>query len=292
MKTSRSRLTSALLSAALVAFIAVLATYSTNAQQAKQKDAPKAAAKGKAPGQGQGTVSFPGYISGVVQGERGPEAGVWVIAETKDLSTGFIKIVVTDDQGRYTLPDLPEATYKVWVRGFGLVDSAGVNSKPVTTPLNLRATTAKTPQEAAKVYPGDYWLSLMEPPAKNLFPGTGPQGNGLGANMLTQEHWINSIKSGCNFCHQLGNSLTRSLDGVYKGVAANKAAGLNEPGEITNSIQAWDRRLKGGVRGSSMYGTLGAMGAPQSLKTFADWTDRIAKGEVPPAPQMSCGTNW
>lgn len=285
MKRSCSRLAKGLWTVALTGLIAVVAAYTTNAQQTKGKAAPKAAAKSKGPG----TVTFPGYIGGTVTGERGPEAGVWVIAETKDLSTGFIKIVVTDDQGRYMLPDLPDATYKVWVRGYGLVDSPGINTKPVTTPVNIRVTSAKTPQEAAKVYPGDYWLSLMEPPARSMFPGTGPQGNGIGPAMLTQEHWINQLKSGCNFCHQLGNELTRTLDGVYKGVAANRAKGLNEPVDIQNSIQAWDRRLKGGVRGGSMYATLGQMGNAASLKVFADWTDRIAKGEVPPAPERPKG---
>ena len=61
-------------------------------------------------------------IGGVVRGPNGPEAGVWVIAETADLPTKFAKVVVTDDQGRYVLPDLPKAKYKVWVRGYGLVD--------------------------------------------------------------------------------------------------------------------------------------------------------------------------
>src|SRR5215470_1937997 len=150
-----------------------------------------------------------GYISGVVQGAQGPEAGVWVIAETKDLPTNFIKIVVTDDRGRFLLPDLPSATYNVWVRGYGLVDSTPIQSKPKADAITLRATLAKTPQEAAKVYPGNYWLSLLEPPGKAEFPGTGPDGNGIGRTMLTQNHYINSLKSDCNFCHQLGNAETR-----------------------------------------------------------------------------------
>ena len=79
-----------------------------------------------------------------------------------------------------------------------------------------KAVTAKTDKEAAQVYPGNYWLSLMAPPDKSLFPGTGGQGNGIGPGMLTQNHWINQLKSGCNFCHQLGNKLTRTLDDVYK----------------------------------------------------------------------------
>src|SRR5215467_7768262 len=64
-----------------------------------------------------------GYIQGTVRSSAGPEAGVWVIAETKDLPTNLIKIVVTDNQGRYLLPDLPTANYNVWVRGYGLADS-------------------------------------------------------------------------------------------------------------------------------------------------------------------------
>jgi hypothetical protein len=219
-----------------------------------------------------------GYITGVVRSSQGPEAGVWVIAETKDLLTNFIKIVVTDDQGRFMLPELPNANYKVWVRGYGLVDSTPKEMKPGTNQVTLEATLAKTPQEAAKVYPGNYWLSLMEPPAKDLFPGTGAQGNGIGAGMLTQNHWINQLKSGCNFCHQLGNNLTRSLDHVYKA----------DP-DVHDAIAAWDRRLHGGVRGDAMYSTLLSMGKDPSLRSFADWTNRVAKGEVPPAPQRPKG---
>ena len=39
-------------------------------------------------------------IAGVVMGPSGPEAGVWVIAETDDLPTKFRKIVVTDERGK------------------------------------------------------------------------------------------------------------------------------------------------------------------------------------------------
>jgi hypothetical protein len=65
-------------------------------------------------------------LAGVVTGSRGPEAGVWVIAETTNLPTRFAKIVVTDDRGRYLMPELPKAAYEVWVRGYGLVDSPKV----------------------------------------------------------------------------------------------------------------------------------------------------------------------
>src|SRR6266540_3222426 len=85
----------------------------------------------------------PDYITGVVQGASGPEAGVWVIAETKDLPTNFIKIVVTDDRGRFLLPELPTANYRVWVRGYGLVDSTPVQMKPRTDAVTLTAIAAQ-----------------------------------------------------------------------------------------------------------------------------------------------------
>src|SRR5271157_5653415 len=107
-------------------------------------------------------------IGGVVTDSKGPEAGVWVIAETSDLPTKFRKIVVTDDAGRYVLPDLPKATYKVWVRGYGLVDSKGVTSASGKT-LALTAVIAPTPQAAAQYYPGDYWFSLLKVPPKSEF---------------------------------------------------------------------------------------------------------------------------
>ncbi len=69
-------------------------------------------------------------IGGVVTSAKGPEAGVWVIAETTDLPTRFARMVVTDDQGRYVLPDLPKANYNIWVRGYGLVDSPKVKATP------------------------------------------------------------------------------------------------------------------------------------------------------------------
>ena len=72
-------------------------------------------------------------IGGVVTSAKGPEAGVWVIAETTDLPTQFAKIVVTDDRGRYLVPDLPKANYNVWVRGYGLVDSPKVQAAPGRT---------------------------------------------------------------------------------------------------------------------------------------------------------------
>src|SRR5207248_3160902 len=81
-----------------------------------------------------------------VTGAKGPEAGVWVIGETKDLPTRYVKIDVTDDQGHYLIPDLPKGTYDIWVRGYGLVDSPNVKSQPGKT-IDLKAVAA--PSRAA-----------------------------------------------------------------------------------------------------------------------------------------------
>ncbi|HVY67192.1 MAG TPA: carboxypeptidase-like regulatory domain-containing protein [Gammaproteobacteria bacterium] len=217
-----------------------------------------------------------GYISGVVTSSRGPEAGVWVIAETTETRTPMIKIVVTGDDGRYVLPQLPTATYYVWVRGYGLVDSPKVKGRPGDTALNLTATLAATPAEAAKVYPGNYWLSLLQPPPKSAFPGTGEKGNGIPPAMESQAHWIYNIKSGCNFCHELGTQITRTLGHMDH-------LGFKTPEE------AWVYRTQLGVRGSSMAGTMAQWGTQAGAKVMADWTTRIANGEVPPQPERPAG---
>src|SRR5689334_3960961 len=136
----------------------------------------------------------PDDLAGRVTGPSGPEAGVWVIAETKDLPTPYAKIVVTDDEGRYLIPDLPKANYTVWVRGYGLVDSAKTQTAPGKT-LDLKAVAASSPLAAAQYYPASYWFSLMEMPAKSEFPGTGDSGNGINPSIHTQADWIQRVKS-------------------------------------------------------------------------------------------------
>jgi hypothetical protein len=279
MKTSRSRVMNALLSAGVICLIALFATYSTSAQQTKGKG------KGDAKAAVNTRISYPGYITGTVTSEKGPEAGVWVIAETNDLQTKMIKTVVTDDQGRYMLPDLPAVNYKVWARGYGILDSTPIDSKPTTNSVAIKVATAKTPQEAAKVYPGDYWLSLLAPPPKSMFPGTGeksetnPNGNGLNMAMANQDEWINRLKSGCNFCHQLGNPLSRDVQHVFAA----------KPDLPKTHEAAWEWRLGVGVRGTNMYGTLTGMGKTETVKVLSDWTEAIEKGAVPPTPPRPSG---
>ncbi|HEX6909243.1 MAG TPA: carboxypeptidase-like regulatory domain-containing protein [Longimicrobium sp.] len=214
-------------------------------------------------------------IAGVVTGAGGPEAGVWVIAETSGLPTKFARIVVTDDQGRYLLPDLPQASYDVWVRGYGLVDSPKRRAEPGTT-LDLRATPAPDPRAAAEYYPAGYWFSLIRVPAESEFPGTGPEGNGINPNFRSQAEYVRFVKNNaCLGCHQMGSKGTRELHPAL--------------GTFESSVAAWQRRLQAGQAGGAMMGTVQQMGAPRTLRMFADWTDRIAAGEVPPAPPRPQG---
>jgi hypothetical protein len=214
-------------------------------------------------------------IGGVVTGAQGPEAGVWVIAETTDLPTRFVRSVVTDDQGRYVVPDLPKANYNVWVRGYGLVDSPKVQATPGKV-LDLTAMVAPDARSAAQYYPAGYWASLIEVPEKSEFPGTGPKGNGISPNMKSQAQWMQWMKTGsCYTCHQIGNKATRELP-----------AGL---GKFESSAAAWTRRIRSGQASADMFNEGSQFGLPALMKMFGSWTDRIAAGEVPPVPPRPQG---
>ncbi|HJN44915.1 MAG: carboxypeptidase-like regulatory domain-containing protein [Vicinamibacterales bacterium] len=213
-----------------------------------------------------------GVITGTVTSSSGPEAGVWVIAETDDLETIYRKIVVTNDDGKFLLPELPEAGFDVWVRGYGLVDSSPVSARPGAD-LALQSTVAPTPQDAAKVYPSTYWLSLIDLPAAHEFPGTGDNGNGINEALSSQDEWINVLK-GCQRCHQVGNERTRVVPDLD---------------QFDSTTAAWDDRTRRGQRGSLMSSFITQWGRPRGLEMVADWSDRIAAGAVPPAPPRPQG---
>ena len=92
-------------------------------------------------------------IGGVVTGPNGPEAGVWVIAETRDLPVRYIKSVVTDDRGRFVVPDLPKATYSVWARGYGLIDSAKATAEPGSLVITAKARARRRPRRRTTIRP-------------------------------------------------------------------------------------------------------------------------------------------
>jgi hypothetical protein len=213
-------------------------------------------------------------IGGVVTGPRGPEAGVWVIAETTNLPTKFIRSVVTDDQGRYVIPDLPKAMFNVWVRGYGLVDTPKVQSEPGKT-VNFSSVPAPNTQAAAEYYPAQYWFSLLQVPRENEFPGTG--GNGISADIKNQAQWIAEAvgTDACIGCHALGNKATRTIPASL--------------GVFDSSAAAWERRVQSGQAGGTMIGRLTEAGKARALAMYGDWTDRIKAGEhpkaAPPRPQ-------
>ena len=214
-------------------------------------------------------------ITGMVKSANGPEAGVWVIAETTDLPTRYSKEVVTDDRGRYLIPDLPTATYSVWARGYGLVDSPKVQTKPGKQ-VNLTPTVAPDKKTAARYYPANYWYAMMTIPEKNEFPGTGPTGNGISPSIKSQEQWLHLIKTdSCESCHQLGNEYTRTIPPMFQ--------------NFDSPAQAWMRRVQSGQAGRAMVGGLAQLGPERAAAQFGDWTTRIAHGELPaetpPRPQ-------
>ncbi len=213
-------------------------------------------------------------IAGVVTGPRGPEAGVWVIAETTELPTKFVRIVVTDDRGRYLVPDLPKAAYDVWVRGYGLVDSPKVKAAPGRA-LDLKAVAAASPREAAAYYPAGYWFSLLQVPDKREFEGASA-GTGVASKVKSQAEWLRNLKSGgCLACHALGTRATREIP--------------RELGTFESSVAAWHRRIQSGQAGGNMLSGATQLGGDKAMAVLADWTDRIAKGEVPPAPPRPQG---
>ena len=208
-------------------------------------------------------------LGGVVTSTAGPEVGVWVIAETAELPTKFVRIVVTDDRGRYLIPDLPKANYSVWVRGYGLVDSAKVQTAPGKT-LNLNALVAPSPAAAAEYYPAVYWYSMLKVPDKSQFPGTGAQGNGIPETLKSQAQWLDIVKTnGCYGCHALGNKATRTIPKEFS--------------HFKTSTEAWERRIQSGQALTQMTTAIGRLDAQRAFKLFADWTDRIAAGELPAA---------
>ena len=213
-------------------------------------------------------------IAGVVTGASGPEAGVWVIAETAELPTRFVRIVVTDDRGRYVIPDLPKARYDVWVRGYGLVDSAKVKATPGAA-LDLKAVAAPNARAAAEYYPAGYWFSLLRVPDKSAFTGAAA-GTGVASRAKSQAEWIRLAKSGgCTACHQLGTKATREIPAAL--------------GTFATSAEAWHRRIQSGQAGGNMLSGATQLGGPAAMAVFADWTDRIAGGEIPPAPPRPQG---
>jgi hypothetical protein len=205
-------------------------------------------------------------IAGQVVGDHGPEAGVWVIAETRDLPTRFAKIVVTDDEGRFVIPQLPNAKYLVWTRGYGLVDSAKTASR-TGRQVRLKAVTAPDERSAAHYYPGMYWYSLLDIPKAEDFVAGSPGNQGMAPTMKLQSAWVDTVKNMCQSCHALGSEGIRNVPALFR--------------KNADSRVGWAMRTQAGQAQPYMALVLGSMGPEKALTLFANWTDRIAGGELP-----------
>ena len=211
-------------------------------------------------------------IGGVVTGAQGPEAGVWVIAETRDTPTRLIKSVVTDDQGRYLVPDLPKANYDVWVRGYGLVDSPKVKAAPGKT-LNLKAVAGAEHEGGGRSTTRRSTGSRCcrcRPRATS--PAPGRQGNGISPNIKSQGEWIRNVVNtdGCTGCHQMGGKATREIPASFAARSKTRPT-------------AWDRRIQAGQAGGGMSSALHA-GRPRARARRCTRTGPIG------SPPASCPT--
>ena len=131
------------------------------------------------------------------------------------------------------LPDLPKASYSIWVRGYGLVDSPKVKAAPGKN-LNLKAVVAPNDAAAAQYYPAIYWYSMLKIPAASEFGGKGAV-----PAKVTQTEWLNSMKNkGCIGCHQMGQLSTRTFPKKYRIRC-----------KFATSEEAWFRRIQSGQSG-------------------------------------------
>src|SRR6266446_3071812 len=164
-------------------------------------------------------------------------------------------------QGRFVVPDLPKAKYKVWARGYGLVDSPKVDGEPGKQ-LNLRAVPAPNDAAAAQYYPAIHWYTMMRIPGADQFGqarGGIPQG-------VKQIDYLNLLKNnGCVGCHQLGTKATRTIPAFFG----------------TDSKDAWMKRVQAGQAGELMVTIIAGQLASAPIPYLAEWTDRVAAGELP-----------
>ena len=85
---------------------------------------------------------------------------------------------------------------------------------------------------------------------------------------MRQFDWLNLMKNnGCVGCHQLGQAATRTIPKAF--------------GDFKTGEDAWIRRTQSGQAGELMVNILAGQLGGAPYKYFGDWTDRIAKGELP-----------
>lgn len=196
------------------------------------------------------------FISGRVLSDGGnPEAGVWVIAETNETPTIYRKIVVTGDDGKFVIPELPDNGYRLWVRGYGLKDSSKVEARPGDNVL-LTVELAETPMEAAAIYPANYWLALMDLP-------TSDRVKNAALPYESNKTWSDQFKLNCIICHQQGSAYNRLP------VRSSYDHGLKKVALMDMLGQQLNRDLL--------------------LDVLGEWGEKIGKGVVPESPPRPQG---
>ena len=251
-------------------------------------------------------------IGGVVTSSKGPEAGVWVVAETTDLPTKYVKIVVTDDAGRYSNTRSARGLLSalgawLWPGGFHAgrcqarrfhQSKSGnrsqcegsrsilsrrllvfLDSGPGQERISDEAHAgAALPHQRGTCSGQRYYRAVTAAAnARSRAPTKRPEFS-KAPTMATQEQWIDTMKQGCELCHQQGDFYTRDLTHLARY-------------NFTSSQEAWATRIHFGQAGyQAMSGTLARfVDQPRAIKMYADWTDRIAAGEVPPSPPRPQG---
>ena len=100
------------------------------------------------------------------------------------------------------------------------------------------------------------------PPAKDFGGHTDIPKN------ITRETWIQRMNNtDCVGCHQLGQESTRTIPAQF--------------GKFKSGAEAWIRRIAAGQSGEMMTNRLAGQLGGVPYKYFGDWTDRVAKGELP-----------
>ena len=122
---------------------------------------------------------------------------------------------------------------------------------------------------AAEYYPAIYWYSMLKVPDKSEFPGTGPTATACRPTSGARRSgstW--SRPTAATPATQLGNKATRTIPKDFADMKLGRGLGAAHP-------------VRAGA--AQMANAIGRLDAPRALALFADWTDRIAAGELPAA---------
>ncbi len=158
--------------------------------------------------------------------------------ETTDLGTRFAKMAVTDERGRYVMPDLPKAHYRVWVRGYGLVEFAEGRGRARQDPQPDRRGGAE-PCRRGAILSGDL-LGLDDP-----IPGPEP----LPRHRRQRQRHPEDFKTPGAVAQFRQDQWLRQLPPDRQLRDADLSPEL---GHFDSSLDAWSRRLSVGPAGHDM----------------------------------------